>query len=79
MNLKLCDFGSAIITEKGHKFNHKDLVGTIRYMSPEKLAGKPHCLKQADLYASAVLLYMMVANGFPFGENKKEDMIYDLF
>ena len=79
LTFKLADFGSASSVKENQKINYPNPIGTFKYMSPEKLAGTLHCPKQADLYAAGIILYMMVTGDFPFTENKKEDMIYDLF
>lgn len=54
-NLKLADFGFS--TRKKVSYRMK---GTLSYMSPELLAELPYCPKAGDLFACAVLLFIMV-------------------
>lgn len=60
-NLKMADFGFAIPLE-GQNNNGKlnSFKGTLGYMPPEQLAKKSYSGKQADLFACAVVLFMMM-------------------
>jgi serine/threonine protein kinase len=52
--------------------------GTQCYMTPEQLDQRSYCGKQADLFAAAVILFMMVFNKRPFDEAKVSDPFYQL-
>ena len=70
-NIKLADFGLA--TER--KVSDK-VLGTISYMAPELLAEVPHRTKSIDLFASAVILFMMLTQRLPFGKADPSDVTY---
>lgn len=70
--LKLLDFGLALLaqaspasTETRSVGDAGQLVGTIAYMAPEQLIGRP-VDGRADLYALGVLLFEMAAGRLPF-------------
>ena len=70
-NLKLADFGFA--TDK--KVN-TDIQGTLSYMAPEILAELPYIPKQVDIFAAAVILFMMVTQRLPFLRADPDDEYY---
>ena len=78
-NLKLADWGMAIPlvgrTGNGKLNSYK---GTLGYMPPEQHAGKLYTGKQADLFAVAVVLFMMITQCQPFDEAKITDKYYRL-
>jgi serine/threonine protein kinase len=46
---------------------HGQLMGTLSYMSPEQLRGRPGEVdERSDVYALGVLLYRLLADRFPF-------------
>ena len=46
---------------------HGQLMGTLSYMSPEQLRGRPGEVdERSDVYALGVLLYRLLAERFPF-------------
>lgn len=78
-NMKLADLGFAI-SSQGHTGDGKlhSYKGTKCYMTPEQLDQRSYCGKQADLFAAAVILFMMVFEKRPFDEAKVSDPFYQL-
>ena len=77
-NLKIADLGFAI-SSKGHTGDDKlhSYKGTLCYMTPEQLDQRSYCGKKADLFAAAVILFMMVFEKRPFLEGAKvSDPLY---
>jgi len=63
--LLLSDFGIATATHSTHSLNvNQGIGGTIPYMAPEQLDGKPRA--QSDQYALAVVIYEWLAGHCPF-------------
>lgn len=60
-NLWLTDFGLARIQDSQSVTIDGDLVGTLRYMSPEQANGQTHLVdNRADIYSFGVTLYEML-------------------
>ena len=78
-NIKIADFGFATTlrgpTPSGKLRSYK---GTKGYMPPEQHTIKTYGGKDADLFASAVTLFMMVTQCQPFGQAKVTDKFYRL-
>ena len=60
-NLKLADFG--FTTKEDVSTSRK---GTYGYMSPELMAKEPYNCEEADLFAAAVILFILVTQHPPF-------------
>lgn len=60
----LGDFGLAILAQSSSQFKPQEIVGTIAYMAPEQLQGKPR--PASDQYALAVLIYEWLTGERPF-------------
>lgn len=68
--IKLSDFGVALITTPQRLTAAGWTVGTIHYMAPEQIRGKSGLTGRADLYALGCVLYEMLTGRAPFsGEN----------
>ena len=69
-HIKLADFGVARIQDSGDTTRTQGtIVGTLKYMSPEQLEGKPIDAR-TDLFAAGVVLYQLLTGQRPFdGEN----------
>ena len=64
--IKLADFGVARIQDSGDVTRTQgSIVGTLKYMSPEQLEGRPIDAR-ADLFAAGVLLYQLLTGKRPF-------------
>ena len=72
---KVLDFGIARVLDSDRLTQQGLIVGTPRYMAPEQIRGA-EVDGRADVYATAVLLYEMIAGRLPFGDAKGIEMIY---
>ncbi|MES2412424.1 MAG: serine/threonine-protein kinase [Pseudomonadota bacterium] len=64
--VKLADFGVARIQDSGEATRTQGtIVGTLKYMSPEQLQGRPIDAR-ADLFAAGVVLYQLLTGKRPF-------------
>ena len=71
--LKITDFG---FCEKMNCVSSK-IVGTDGYMPPEVLKNDKNLIPQEiDVFSLGVILFLLVAGQFPFGEPNKEDEYY---
>jgi len=69
--LKLGDFG--FVTKDDISYTRK---GTYGYMAPEVLAGEPYRGEEADLFAAAVILFILVTQHPPFIRAEEVDRYY---
>ena len=65
--VKVLDFGVAKLTQSdvGEHTTQGSLVGTLRYMAPEQIAGDPPD-PRIDVYSMGVLLYEMLSGAVPY-------------
>lgn len=63
-DILLSDFGIALVTQSSLYQNTEDVVGTIIYMSPEQINGKPR--PASDQYALAIVAYEWLCGDTPF-------------
>ena len=68
-HVKVLDFGVAKLTETDaadtHQTSQGTMVGTLRYMAPEQVAGEP-ADPRIDVYACGVTLYEMLSGALPY-------------
>ncbi len=60
----LSDFGIALLTHSSSDLTAKGMAGTIAYMSPEQIQGKPR--RASDQYALGVIVYEWLTGVLPF-------------
>ena len=60
----LSDFGIALVAQSSHYQNTREVVGTVAYMAPEQIQGKPR--PASDQYALAVVVYEWLSGVRPF-------------
>ena len=63
---RLTDFGLALVQDEARMTQSGALMGTLYYLSPEQISGKPADLR-TDVYALGTLLYECLAGETPFG------------
>lgn len=69
-NLLLSDFGIAAIAHSDNALSRQSMAGTITYMAPEQIEGKPGTA--SDQYALAVMVYEWLCGVPPFQGNMSE-------
>jgi eukaryotic-like serine/threonine-protein kinase len=62
--LLLSDFGIAVIAHSSHSLSTQEFMGTIAYMAPEQIQGKPR--PASDQYALGVIIYEWLCGSYPF-------------
>jgi serine/threonine-protein kinase len=70
---KVADFGIARAAEATTVSHPGDILGSVKYMSPEQAAGEP-VGPQSDLYSLGVVLYEMLTGKVPFDVATPEDV-----
>jgi serine/threonine protein kinase len=60
----LSDFGIALAAQSSRNQNTQDVVGTVAYMSPEQIQGKPR--PASDQYSLAIVAYEWLSGDRPF-------------
>jgi len=60
----LSDFGIALIAQSSRYQSTQDVIGTIAYMSPEQIQGKPR--PSSDQYSLAIAVYEWLSGNRPF-------------
>ena len=80
-NLKIIDFGFARKNEgdSGSGLVYSLPVGTKTYMAPEISSAKPYRAIDADLFAIAVMIFVMTARTYPWDTTMEQDTDYRFF
>src|SRR5213080_4576758 len=63
-DILLSDFGIALIAQSSRYQSTQDVTGTISYMSPEQIQGKPR--PASDQYALGIVVYEWLSGDRPF-------------
>jgi eukaryotic-like serine/threonine-protein kinase len=66
ISVRLLDFGLALVTEEETLTAAGDVPGTLAYISPERLAGKP-AEPATDVWSVGVMVWEALAHRHPFG------------
>jgi serine/threonine protein kinase len=61
--VKLSDFGIALIAQST-RYQTQDVIGTVAYMAPEQLQGKPR--PASDQYSLGIVVYEWLSGTLPF-------------
>lgn len=69
--------GAAGLTDKTLFTEHRQLIGTPEYMSPEQAYGSPDIDTRTDVYALGVLLYELLAGETPFDGKRLRSAAWD--
>lgn len=78
-NLKIADFGFAAPTAgRDGSGQLRTQLGTISYMAPEIHLNKPYTGTGVDLFASAIILFVMLSQRPPFNSPNPNDPHYKL-
>jgi hypothetical protein len=73
----LSDFGIAVAAHRSESQPTQDVAGTIAYMAPEQLRGKPKVA--SDQYALGIMVYEWVSGRLPFEGSYAEIIAQHLF
>lgn len=78
-NLKIADFGFAAQIE-GNNGNGllKTKLGTYGYRAPEIILDQPYDGQSVDIFATGVILFIMITKEPPFYQAKRSDSLYKL-
>ncbi len=63
-DILLSDFGIAVVAQSSRYQNPQDMAGTMTYMSPEQIQGKPRIA--SDQYALGIVVYEWLTGRRPF-------------
>ena len=72
-NVWVTDFGLAKLEEGDDLSQSRELVGTLRYMAPERLRGKSD--RRGDIYSLGATLYELLALRPPFEDSDQIRLI----
>ena len=72
--VKVMDFGIAYAVGSQRMTREKSLIGTLEYMSPERILGKPMD-GRSDIYALGILFYEILSGRLPFEIANEYDLM----
>jgi serine/threonine protein kinase len=75
----VADFGLARIQKSPNVTMTGDMVGTLRYMSPEQAAGRQAEVDaRTDVYGLGTTLYELLTNQPPFPGDDRQELLHDI-
>jgi hypothetical protein len=75
-NLWITDFGLALFQADAGLTHSGELLGTLRYMSPEQAAARRGLVDhRTDIYSLGLTLYELLTGGPAFGGNDRHDLL----
>ncbi len=77
IDVRLMDFGVALLEDRASITLDGDLVGTLAYMSPEQMEGKA-VDSRSDVYSLALTLYEGFTGKSPFQGKKFQELLRDV-
>jgi serine/threonine-protein kinase len=72
--VKLMDFGIAQALGAARMTREGRIIGTLEYLAPERIQGKPASVR-SDLYSVGALLYEMVTGRLPFNAESEYELL----
>jgi diguanylate cyclase (GGDEF)-like protein len=81
VTVKVLDFGVSKVltpTESSRLTKAGQIVGSLRYMSPEQVQGEPESDHRMDLWSVGVLLYQLLTGATPFLAKNVDELIYEI-
>ncbi len=73
----LSDFGIALVAQSSRYQGTQEVIGTVAYMAPEQIQGKPHAA--SDQYSLAVVVYEWLTGERPFNGSFTEVCTQHIF
>ena len=76
-NLKIADFGfAALLAGRDGSGTMRTHLGTVGFKAPEIEDGKEYSGAEVDIFAAAVMLFIMMTQHPPFASSKLDDPYY---
>lgn len=76
-DIKISDFGAALVTGGSQTRTQVMGVGSPAYMSPQQLRDRP-LTQQTDIYSLGVVMYQLLTGRLPFEATSNYGMIYQI-
>lgn len=76
-DIKISDFGAALVTSLEQTRTQVAGVGSPSYMSPQQVADMP-LNHQTDIYSLGVMMYQLLTGRLPFQANSNYSMVYQI-
>ena len=74
-HLWVADFGLARFLEGGDLTRTGDVIGTVRYLSPEQASGRNGHDPRSDVYGLGATLYEMLTLRPPFDDDDRQELL----